>query len=33
MPYIAVTEADRAAMLARIGVGSVEELFSDVPER
>jgi glycine dehydrogenase subunit 1 len=33
MPYIAVTEADKAAMLERIGVGSVEELFSDIPER
>ena len=31
MPYIAATEADRAAMLERIGVGSVEELFSDIP--
>jgi len=30
-PYIAATDADRAAMLERIGVGSVEELFSDIP--
>jgi glycine dehydrogenase subunit 1 len=30
-PYIAATDADRAAMLERIGVGSVEDLFSDVP--
>jgi glycine dehydrogenase subunit 1 len=32
MPYIAATEADRVAMLERIGVGRVEELFSDIPE-
>ena len=32
MPYIAATDADRAAMLDRVGVGSVEDLFSDVPE-
>jgi glycine dehydrogenase subunit 1 len=32
MPYIAATEADRAAMLERIGARSVEELFSDIPE-
>ncbi len=31
MPYIAATDADRAAMLGRIGVGSVDELFSDIP--
>jgi glycine dehydrogenase subunit 1 len=31
MPYIAVTEADRTAMLARIGVARVEDLFSDIP--
>ncbi len=31
MPYIAATDADRAAMLERIGVLSVEELFSDIP--
>ena len=31
MPYIAVTEADRAAMLGRIGVTKVEDLFSDIP--
>jgi glycine dehydrogenase subunit 1 len=32
MPYIPATDADRAAMLERIGVASVEELFSDIPE-
>ncbi len=31
MPYIAATDADRAAMLERIGAGDVEELFSDIP--
>jgi glycine dehydrogenase subunit 1 len=31
MPYIAATDADRAAMLERVGAGSVEELFSDIP--
>jgi glycine dehydrogenase subunit 1 len=31
VPYIANTDADRGAMLRAIGVGSVEELFSDVP--
>lgn len=31
MPFIAATAADRAAMLARIGVGTVDELFSDIP--
>ena len=31
MPYIAATEADRRAMLARIGVAKVEDLFSDIP--
>jgi glycine dehydrogenase subunit 1 len=29
--YTAATDADRAAMLAAIGVDSVEELFADVP--
>jgi glycine dehydrogenase subunit 1 len=32
MPFIAATDADRAAMLERIGVRSVEELFTDIPE-
>ncbi|HUW41723.1 MAG TPA: aminomethyl-transferring glycine dehydrogenase subunit GcvPA [Rectinemataceae bacterium] len=32
MPFVANSDADRAAMLARIGVGSVEELFGDIPE-
>ncbi|MDH3944319.1 MAG: aminomethyl-transferring glycine dehydrogenase subunit GcvPA [Anaerolineae bacterium] len=31
--YIPHTQADREAMLARIGVDSVDELFSDVPEQ
>jgi glycine dehydrogenase subunit 1 len=30
-PYIALTEADRAAMLAVIGVRSLDELFADIP--
>ena len=30
-PYIPNTEADRAAMLQRIGVASVADLFADVP--
>jgi glycine dehydrogenase subunit 1 len=32
MPYIAATDADRAAMLERVGASSIEELFSDIPE-
>ncbi len=32
MPYIPHSEADRQAMLAAVGVRSVEELFADVPE-
>ncbi len=32
MPFIPATDRDRAAMLERIGLGSVEELFSDLPE-
>ncbi len=31
MTYIPNTDADRAAMLAEVGVGSVAELFHDVP--
>jgi len=31
MRYLPLTEADRAAMLAAIGVGSVDDLFVDVP--
>jgi glycine dehydrogenase subunit 1 len=31
VPFIANSDADRRAMLKRIGVSSVEELFSDVP--
>jgi glycine dehydrogenase subunit 1 len=30
-PYLSITDADREAMLETIGVGSVEELFRDVP--
>jgi len=30
--FLSVTEADREAMLATIGVGSVEELFADIPQ-
>jgi glycine dehydrogenase subunit 1 len=30
-PYIAATQTERAAMLRVIGVGSVEELFADIP--
>ena len=31
MSYLSLTEADREAMLAVIGVGTVEELFRDIP--
>jgi len=31
MSYLSLTDADREAMLAAIGVGSVDELFRDVP--
>jgi glycine dehydrogenase subunit 1 len=31
-PYLPNTDADRAAMLREIGVGSVDELFRDIPE-
>jgi glycine dehydrogenase subunit 1 len=30
--YLSLTDADRDAMLAAIGVGSVDELFRDIPE-
>jgi glycine dehydrogenase subunit 1 len=30
--YLSLTESDRDAMLAEIGVGSVDELFRDIPE-
>jgi glycine dehydrogenase subunit 1 len=30
--YISITEAERAAMLAAIGVNTLEDLFADVPE-
>jgi len=32
-PYLPNTDADRSAMLGEIGVGSIEELFQDIPER
>ena len=32
MPFIPNTDADRAAMLAAIGVDQIEDLFHDVPE-
>ncbi|MDP2815913.1 MAG: glycine dehydrogenase, partial [Rectinemataceae bacterium] len=31
MPFIANSDADRDGMIAAIGVGSVEELFADIP--
>ena len=31
MSFLSLTDADRDAMLAAIGVGSVEELFRDIP--
>jgi glycine dehydrogenase subunit 1 len=30
--YVSATDADRAEMLAAIGVASIEELFADIPE-
>jgi glycine dehydrogenase subunit 1 len=30
--YLSLTERDRDEMLARIGVGSIDELFADIPE-
>ena len=32
MPFIANTDAERAAMLAAVGVERIEDLFHDVPE-
>jgi len=32
MRYLPLTDADRSEMLAMIGAGSIDELFSDVPE-
>ena len=32
-PYLPNTDADRSAMLHEISVGSIEELFQDIPER
>ncbi len=31
MPFIANSDADREAMLAAIGLGSIDELFADIP--
>ena len=31
MSYLALTDADREAMLETIGVSSVDELFADLP--
>jgi glycine dehydrogenase subunit 1 len=31
-PYLPNTDADRSAMLREIGVGSIDELFQDIPE-
>ena len=31
--YIPHTDADKARMLERIGVGSVDELYNDVPQQ
>ena len=33
MPFIANTDADRAAMLAAVGLERIEDLFHDVPEQ
>ncbi|ALA18165.1 MULTISPECIES: aminomethyl-transferring glycine dehydrogenase subunit GcvPA [unclassified Chelatococcus] len=33
MRYLPLTDADRSEMLARIGVATVDELFTDIPER
>ena len=30
--YTSATDADRKAMLERIGAGSIDDLFADVPE-
>ena len=31
MTFTSLTDADRAAMLAAIGVESIEQLFDDIP--
>ena len=31
--YIPMTEADRAEMMEKIGISSVDELFADIPEK
>jgi glycine dehydrogenase subunit 1 len=33
MRYLPLSDADRTAMLARIGVGGIDELFADVPAK
>ena len=32
MPYLQQSETDRAAMLAAVGVDSVEDLFAQIPK-
>ena len=32
MRYLPLSDADRSAMLRKIGAGSIDELFRDVPE-
>ncbi len=32
MRYLPLTDADRQTMLAKIGVGSIDDLFTDIPE-
>ncbi|MEH7525298.1 hypothetical protein V7149_18795, partial [Bacillus sp. JJ1503] len=31
--YLPMTETDKKEMLATIGVNSIDELFSDIPEK
>lgn len=31
--YLPMTESDKKAMLEAIGVSSIDELFSDIPEK
>ena len=33
MRYLSLTDSDQEAMLAAIGVSSIDELFQDIPER
>ena len=32
MRYLPLSDADRQAMLARIGAASIDDLFEDIPE-